>query len=230
MEPMNPHAKPATKRIFLLDDEPIVRMSFVRMLGRVRRDWWLVDFGDPEAAIEHALRDPPDLFVTDICHQNDQPDGVDVIKTLRGHRNCARLPILVVTGAAHINRYPEKALAAGADAILLKPVQISELLRAISELTSTAGFALPDLVQLAQERPELDYKEVLDLSSRDGCASLAKDVIAFANYGGGWIVVGMREFEPGKFDACGVGLSPAEMLETTRLHKAIAPYMDPLVQ
>lgn len=49
-----------------------------------------------------------------------------------------------------------------------------------------------------RETLSIEYKSWLDLSSNHGKATLAKAAIALANYGGGTIVIGMREDESDK--------------------------------
>ncbi len=59
---------------------------------------------------------------------------------------------------------------------------------------------LEALVASPREDLGVEIKSWLDLSNKDNCATLAKSIIALANYGGGFIILGMRETEAGKFE------------------------------
>jgi hypothetical protein len=77
------------------------------------------------------------------------------------------------------------------------------------------------------ETQGFDYKEAIDLEAKEGVASLAKDVIAMANWGGGLIIVGFKEIRPGDFTPVGVAAEALPLYEATRLNKALGEYLDP---
>lgn len=74
---------------------------------------------------------------------------------------------------------------------------------------------MPSLVELEgllaepRETMEIEVKEWLDLQENDHRALLAKEIIALANHGGGYIVVGFRETDDGLFEP--VPPSPEQM-------------------
>ncbi|NIN01351.1 MAG: hypothetical protein GTO24_25645, partial [candidate division Zixibacteria bacterium] len=80
--------------------------------------------------------------------------------------------------------------------MLAKPFKIEEILDLLNLVLPVKSN--PDAVRiyLGSERQDLDYKEGLDLQTKDNCAALAKDVIAIANWGGGTIIVGVAEPRP----------------------------------
>jgi Putative DNA-binding domain len=59
---------------------------------------------------------------------------------------------------------------------------------------------LEALVVSPREDLGVEIKSWLNLADKDDCATLAKSIIALANHGGGFIVLGMRETEIGKFE------------------------------
>lgn len=59
---------------------------------------------------------------------------------------------------------------------------------------------LEALVASPREDLGVEIKSWLDLTNKDDCATLAKTIIALANHGGGFIILGMRETEAGKFE------------------------------
>lgn len=79
---------------------------------------------------------------------------------------------------------------------------------------------LLQLMDLGGEADSWDFKEELDLSTKKGKATLTRHVLAFANTGGGHIVLGVTdEHEP-------VGLPQDYRLDTTVVYKAISSYTD----
>ena len=70
---------------------------------------------------------PPDLIVTDI--QMPRMDGIDMIRRIRESQVCKRIPIIVMS--AYGQRRITDALAAGADGIVEKPIDLDNFLETI---------------------------------------------------------------------------------------------------
>jgi CheY-like chemotaxis protein len=86
---------------------------------------------DGRTGIASAATSPPEVALVDI----DLPDmsGYDIAMRLRSSPACAGIGLVAVTGYGQaVDR--EKALAAGFDAHLTKPVPIEELVAAIHRL------------------------------------------------------------------------------------------------
>jgi len=49
------------------------------------------------------------------------------------------------------------------------------------------------LIDQDNESPYVDFKEVIDISKEGPFAKIAKDIFAFSNYGGGFILIGFKE-------------------------------------
>jgi len=49
------------------------------------------------------------------------------------------------------------------------------------------------LIERDKEEPFLDFKETLDVSKGSHFANIAKDIFAFSNYGGGFLLIGFKE-------------------------------------
>ena len=69
----------------------------------------------------------PDLIVTDI--QMPRMDGIEMIKRIRESQACKRIPIIVMS--AYGQRRITDALAAGADGIIEKPIDLDSFLETI---------------------------------------------------------------------------------------------------
>jgi CheY-like chemotaxis protein len=186
----------------------------------------VVGLTDYNAALVAVERSDLQALIVDVGGP-DVP-GLSLIRAARS-KSTKRPFILASTTAAFPESSPEAAYKAGADRVLSRPFSPTEFATAL-----TQGLALgtePDvlLLRAGVESPGLDYKESLSLSTADGRAALAKDVIAMANYGGGVIIVGMREIQPGTFEPIGVPVAQLSEYETTRLNKAVRDFMDPPV-
>jgi predicted HTH transcriptional regulator len=112
-----------------------------------------------------------------------------------------------------------------ADEIFCKPVRLERLIEKAEKIFKSTNKDAA-LLNLGCEAPDLDYKSDIDLKSKEGRASFAKDVIAFANNGGGHIIVGVSEPKKGLFEKTGVTEAEAEKFEVTNINKAIAENAD----
>lgn len=109
-------------RILVVDDEPDLRYVLRRALERAGHE--VADCGNGAAALEVALRSPPDLVVTDMMMP--VMGGAELIRRLRADAVTAQIPIVAVTGDPH--------LAGGADVVLAKPWTSQQLLAAVTAL------------------------------------------------------------------------------------------------
>ena len=90
--------------------------------------------------------------------------------------------------------------------------------------------ALVELLDEPRESLEVELKEWLDLATVDHRASLAKELLALANHGGGYVVIGFRELPDGAFE---VALPRPENLAAwsqDAIQDIIAKYADPTFQ
>ncbi len=86
---------------------------------------------DGAEALELAKAYRPNLIVIDL--QMPNVDGITAIEELRTISYLADVPILALT-AMVISNYRDRALAAGADLYLIKPIRLKQLLATISQL------------------------------------------------------------------------------------------------
>ena len=85
-------------------------------------------------ALEKALAMTPDLILTDIAVPGI--DGIELCQRLRADVRTADIPVLAITGYGD-RRYPDRALHAGADHVLIKPCEpeliVSETRRLLAD-------------------------------------------------------------------------------------------------
>jgi two-component system, cell cycle response regulator DivK len=84
-------------------------------------------------AFEKAIEASPDLILTDIAVPGI--DGIELCRRLRADERTRSIPVLAVTGYED-RRYPDRAIGAGANHVLLKPcgpdVLVSEARRLLA--------------------------------------------------------------------------------------------------
>lgn len=110
--------------ILIIDDEFIARTqlrSSLEALGHI-----VVEFSDPEAAIERLKDNLPDIVMTDL--RMPVMSGEDILKALTAEY--PDLPLIVVSGTADIHQ-AVMALRTGAWDFVVKPVADLELLRMV---------------------------------------------------------------------------------------------------
>lgn len=89
-----------------------------------------------EAALEEHRRQPADVIVSDLAMPDR--DGFDLARTLRLATDSPHLPLLAVSAHASAASR-ERAIAAGFDMFLVKPVHPGELVKAVARLLSRQG-------------------------------------------------------------------------------------------
>lgn len=90
---------------------------------------------DGEKAIEILQEIKPDILVTDLMLPS--VSGGDLIRHVRQTEVLRRIPIIVIS--AYGDYYESDALAAGANAVLKKPLDSEDLVEVIKKLLSERG-------------------------------------------------------------------------------------------
>jgi len=117
------------KRILIVEDSP-QNMKLLLMTLRPL-NYTLLEATDGEEALEIATRDKPDLIIMDI--QLPKIDGLEATRRLRQIPAFSRVPIIAVTAYA-MKGDKEKAIGAGCNAYLSKPINTRELPGVVAEM------------------------------------------------------------------------------------------------
>jgi len=96
----------------------------------------VVEVGDGQEAVQKIAEKKPDLVLLDI--QMPLLDGFGVLRQLRQDSRFASLPVVAVTSYA-MGGDREKALAAGFDAYLTKPLNAAALKKQLEQLLGEKG-------------------------------------------------------------------------------------------
>ena len=188
-----------------------------------------------QAAIRLAVDHRLDLIISDMVRPGG--DGYELLKLLRADQRTKHIPVFSVSGTTSPGYYKKNARKAEAEElrqyragftrVFPKPFDLKQLLDAVNWYIMADMSSDKALLNLSTETPTLDYKESVVLSTRDGRACLAKDVIAMANIGGGTVIIGVAEQSRGHFRK--VGLAPDKLaeLEVSLVNKCLRPFIDP---
>lgn len=115
------------KRILIVEDKETGRELLRTVLEK--EGYTVSEARDGAEALEKARLDRPDLILLDV--NLPSRDGYQVLQDFRGNQKLMNVPVLAITANA-MRGDREKALAAGFNAYLSKPVSLSSLREEIS--------------------------------------------------------------------------------------------------
>ncbi len=119
------------KRILVVDDNPISRELVKEVFSP--QDYEVLEASNGQAALARVAETCPDLVLLDI--QMPGLDGFGVMRKLRQSPELAALRIAALTASA-MRGEEEKALAAGFDAYITKPIKPADLRSQVEKLLS----------------------------------------------------------------------------------------------
>lgn len=114
-------------KILIAEDDTDLLAGLCWMLSK--EGFEAIGVEDGDKGLRQIIDDPPDLAIIDIYMP--RLDGIEMIKLLRKQPDFAALPIVVLSA------YPNditRAIAAGANSAVIKPVDRAVLLRIIRNL------------------------------------------------------------------------------------------------
>jgi len=126
MKPNKNLKPPNPVRVFIIDDQPIIREALTALLGREADFAVCGEADDPRSAMDTVAREKPDLVITGLSFKYSH--GLGLIKDLR--KRFPRIWVVVFSIYDEL-LYAERALRAGARAFIEKRATTEELLAAI---------------------------------------------------------------------------------------------------
>ncbi len=216
-----------TTKFLIIDDDPFI-CDLLSSFFKITYDDARVESAGTNKKAFHIMENYiPDLITTDLMRPGGDP--LDFILQIRKDPKLWHIPVIGISGAIKSDAMELKLYRNGFNGVIRKPFGIKVLVEALNKVNRARPKADPDsiMIHAGFESQSLDYKESIDIKTKKGKASIAKDVIAFANYGGGTIIVGVKEDPPGFFTANGVEPSIIGDFETTHLNQAVNSYLDP---
>jgi CheY-like chemotaxis protein len=115
--------------VLVVDDEEMTRQMLSTLLQLDGHD--CMEAEDGLDALEKAFAHEPAAIILDVMMP--KLDGITVCKRLRANPATANIPIIILSGQAHLNAEGE-SLEAGANAYLRKPMNPKEMLRLLKDL------------------------------------------------------------------------------------------------
>jgi len=134
-------------RIFLVDDQSMIRAGFKSLLAKDPRFGVAGDSGDPRAAVSAIAEVRPDVVLLDISMPG--LSGIDAIAHIRKVHPRARIVMLTHHEGGSI---VEQALQAGADGYLSKDSDPAELALAIESVHSGRMYLSPKVAGVLVSR------------------------------------------------------------------------------
>lgn len=128
----------AAIRVYLIDDQTMIRAGFRSLLGREERFSVVGDSGDPRAGIEAVEALKPDIVLLDISMPG--LSGIDTIPLLR--KIHPKVKVVMLTHHEG-ESFVEQALRAGADGYLSKDSEPAELLLALQSVHAGQMYLSP---------------------------------------------------------------------------------------
>ena len=119
------------EKILIVEDNP--QNMKVELMALRPHGYTLLQATDGEEALQIAMRDKPDLIIMD--RRLPKVSGLEVTGRLRQMPDFSHLPIIAVTAYA-MRKDKEKAIEAGCDAYLSKPINTRELPKVVAEMLS----------------------------------------------------------------------------------------------
>jgi two-component system cell cycle response regulator DivK len=118
-----------SRKILIVEDDPR-SLKMIRMTLRPY-GYSLLEATDGEEALKVARSDKPDLIIMDL--RLPKVSGLEVTRQLRQMSNFNHISIIAITAYA-MKGDKEKAISAGCDAYVAKPINTRELPRLITEM------------------------------------------------------------------------------------------------
>jgi DNA-binding NarL/FixJ family response regulator len=163
----SPNIGTAKRKVFIVDDHPIVRQGLALLINREQD---LAVCGDAEeagSALQQIDDLKPHIVVVDISLSG--PDGLDLLKNLR--QRAPGLPVLILSMHDE-SHYAERALRAGASGYIMKQEATERVLVAIrrildGEVYVSDRLANKMLHQFVGGGPAAQHSPIADLTDRE---------------------------------------------------------------
>jgi DNA-binding NarL/FixJ family response regulator len=120
---------PGKKRVFVIDDQPIVRERVIELINRESDLSICGEADEIRTAMELIARAQPDLVITGLSFKNSH--GLSLVKDLRARFSGMHVLIFSIYDEL---LYGERAIRAGARGFIEKRASTSELLRAVRQV------------------------------------------------------------------------------------------------
>jgi DNA-binding NarL/FixJ family response regulator len=155
------------RRVFLVDDHPIVRQGLTLLINQEPELTVCGVAEEADTVLASLAALCPDIVVLDISLKG--PDGIELLKTIRASDQT--LPILILSMHDE-NIYAERALKAGANGYIMKQEATEKVLVAIrrilrNEVYVSEKIANSVLQQMVLKHAQAQFTSISSLSDRE---------------------------------------------------------------
>lgn len=148
-------------RILLVDDHPIVREGYRRLLGRQPGFSVVAEAGDGKAALAAFAQHGPDIVLMDLSMPGD--GGFSAVEAILARDSKARIIVVSMHQGAI---FAQKAMAAGARGFVSKSSPPDELVHAIKTVVLGRRVLSADMAQ-EFARTSIEHDEFTGLTPRE---------------------------------------------------------------
>ena len=120
------------RKILVVEDN-VLNMKLIRGIFALGK-YEIIEAMDAETGIRLARDEKPILILMDI--QLPGMDGLEATRQLKADSDLKDIPVVALTGFA-MQGDREKAIAAGCDGYLTKPVEVAEVLETVGKFTGS---------------------------------------------------------------------------------------------
>lgn len=115
-------------RILVVEDNPDNRTLILDLLDSM--DYSAIEAVDGQEGVEKAIAEKPDLILMDLSLP--RKDGWEATREIKANPAVAAIPVIALTAHAMMGD-KERALEAGCDDYISKPIDLMELMRKLQE-------------------------------------------------------------------------------------------------
>lgn len=120
--------------IYIVDDEPIIRMGLREMIQEKKQFNTIQTYADGMSALKAIIANPPDIVLTDI--QMPRMDGVELCRQIYERNIPTR--VIILSGYNEFS-YAQKCMSYGVKEYLLKPITEIELYPVLDKVLREKG-------------------------------------------------------------------------------------------
>lgn len=135
------------RRVLLVDDHPVIRQGFRRILTQAFSDLSVAEAETGEQAIALSLSSIWDLIILDLSLPG--LSGLEVIRDVRRMQPTSRI---IVVSMHPPQQFARRALSVGAAAYLEKSAAPEEMVKAVSEVLEGRSYVSPSTIDPARGR------------------------------------------------------------------------------
>ena len=191
-------------KILLVEDDKNLREIYgVRLQAE---GYTLVSAGDGEEALATAIKERPDLIVSDVMMP--EMDGIELCRTIKTDRRVSHIPVVLLTARAE-DEQQLQGYQTGADAYVTKPFRLDILLVRISNLIMQREQLQKQFQQHVQIRPNEVAVRSMDEQFVNSAVKVVEDNLANAEYTVEQLSEAMSMSCVGRLSGPGTGMEPS---------------------